>query len=447
MVDKFSGSSIGRIYSNIAGLLVSVVYFFVLTFVDFGRSVDIYLLSMVAVVIYGLFYRHAHTFFNYYLWGGIFYIMMGMLVYEYREVYYFNFQGDYILPYRLLSALLFCGSVFGFFQRENFNSFGEHSLDINKNWLLFFLILGSLSAAVLFRQGIPALASDVNFQRALAVESNKGMFWLFYMGLQPILILGLIRFFSGDLNLREKLIYVLLIGFVTMVLSLYGGRYFVFMPVIVFLIYMLRLEKFTLAKGAMILFGLLFAAVSVSYSRFLGSGTEENLLFVAVRNDLFPEMRTLIQIDYLMGSYIFDYMYYLSPFVSFMPSFFYDLIGVDKSDLLLAIGKYLNSFDPEGEDVGYRVSFLGETYLAFGLPGIFVSSAVVLILSNILSGYIRKNLLVNTFVVLHGFLLIPYGITLVRSSLSSVPLIVFIFLVVGYGLFSKKNSSKLPSRL
>lgn len=447
MVDKFRGSSIGRIYSNIAGLLVSVVYFFVLTFVDFGRSVDIYLLSMVAVVVYGLFYRHAHTFFNYYFWGGVFYIMMGMLVYEYREAYYFNFQGDYILPYRVLSALLLCGSVFGFFQREDFNSFGELSLDINKNWLLFFLILGSLSAAVLFRQGIPALASDVNFQRALAVESNKGMFWLFYMGLQPILILGLIRIFLGDLNLREKSFYVLLVGFVALVLSLYGGRYFVFMPVIVFLIYMLRLEKFTLAKGAMILFGLLFAAVSVSYSRFSGSGTEENLLFVAVRNDLFPEMRTLIQIDYLMGSYIFDYMYYLSPFVSFMPSFFYDLIGVDKSDLLLAMGKYLNSFDPEGEDVGYRVSFLGETYLAFGLPGIFVSSAVVLILSNILSGYIRKNLLVNTFVVLHGFLLIPYGITLVRSSLSSVPLIVFIFLVVGYGLFSKKNPSKLPSRL
>jgi len=359
------------------------------------------------------------------------YMFAGMAVFEFREAVYFNFDGDVTVPYNIWFVATIvtagCGLLGDYRSKRLVATRFAH---IRYQWVAIFGALGVLSAVAIFSAGVPLLAQDVSQARSAAVEGSKGIFWSLYTSLQVLCAILLVRTLSARRPGIDRAVdLVLIVGFAG-VLSLYGGRFFVFFPFLFCVAYLYSIGHLRL-RSVMVLFVTLLAlSVAVSASRFsiYASSGGDSLLFMAVRNDLFPEARTLVQLSNLVVG--FDSTYFFSPFVSFLPSAFYDFLGLDKQDYLLSIGKYLNSFDAAGEDVGYRVTFLGEAYLAFGYVGVVISVAVINVLSVLLNRLAAIDWFSRLYIALFGALLIPYGVTFVRSSIVMIPLGLLIIALV-----------------
>lgn len=387
-----------------------------------NSSFQMFWVSLVGAVLAHLLIPLRWDFGSVFWVGCTGYTFVGMAVYEYREAVYFNFVGDYSVPYSvwvIVTVAIGLARFLGDFRMRfvEVNDFKK----INQTVLVGLLLLGVFSVFVLFREGVPIFADDLNSARAAVVENNKGVFWYFYMGLQLVCAVLLCRVVveksAGVERVKDSVIIAVLTG----LLALYGGRFFVFFPYLLCVLYLWRVGRISgkfLVSG---MCGFIVLSIGVSVSRFLWVESDygDSVAFVAFRNDFFPESRTLIQMNGLINE--FDADYFFSPFVSFMPSVFYDIIGLDKKDLLLSIGKYLNSFDPSGEDVGYRVSFTGEAFLAFGYGGVFVVAFLVSVVSILFNWILPRDLFSRVYVLLYGFLLVPYGVTFVRSSLIMIP--------------------------
>lgn len=351
------------------------------------------------------------------------YMLTGMAIYEYREAYYFNFSGDVKIPYNIwIITTLITGlsSLLGEFRTPS--RVIDDYRKIRYSILFTFFCAGLVSAMVIFRSGIPIFSEDISQARSIAVESNKGLFWFMYMSLQILTAALLIRLFFSRRKLPGRILDFSILIVMLLALSLYGGRFFVFFPLLMYSIYAHNAGRLT--KRTVALFGatLLVIAVGVSASRFSGAPgiAGDSLLFVAIRNDFFPEARTLIQMSTLIR--YFDISYFYSPFISFLPNAVYDAIGLNKNDLMLSIGYYLNSFDESGQSVGYRITILGETFLAFGYFGVAALVLIMNLLSRlVIDRFAAVNLFTRTYVILMCVMLIPYGVTFFRSGIIMLP--------------------------
>jgi len=351
-----------------------------------------------------------------------FYTFAGAAVYLLRDAFYFNHPGNFRVPINIWLIVTLVTLLFSRFDVSRPASLRQNpaSLQINIPWTLVFVASGFVASFFMFRGGVPLFANDVNAARARVAAEAQGLFWFLYMGLQMVLLLLLVEFAAVKLSVSKRFLRLLSVALLCFVLSLYGGRFFVLMPLLTTAVYLMY--KSLINQRYLWLFVGLVLAVTISVSSYRMYGSADNLfdlLVIGVRNDFFPEMRTLVQLESLVGN--FDSAYIWNPFLSFLPSSFYLLFGIDKNaELMLMIGTYLSAFDAEAQDVGYRVSILGEVYLGMGYWGVFCSSVIVNGLSIIINKTIKWDLFF-VFVLIMFCMLVPYGVTFIRSSLIMLP--------------------------
>jgi hypothetical protein len=135
-------------------------------------------------------------------------------------------------------------------------------------------------------------------------------------------------------------------------------------------------------------------------------------------------MRTIIQLTDLVDYFDSDYIF--SPFYSFLPDVFYQAIGLNKSELNLSLGMYLSDFDEESQNVGYRLTVFGEIFLAFSYTGVVIFYLIITSLSYMFERFMTKSSLTYVLILMYFALLVPYGMTFVRSSLIMLPFSILI---------------------
>lgn len=368
------------------------------------------------------------------------YTIGGACVYLMREYFYFNFPGDFHVPINIWLLATFVTIIFSLFDvgERKINQENLSLIKFNYPWMGVFVFSGSIAAFFMFRDGIPILAEDVNAARGRAVAESQGTFWFLYMGLQLVVVLLLIQLAVTKKSLVQRIANISLTMALIVILSLYGGRFFVFMPILfatAYLVYKKIIKAKYVFLVAMIL---VFIVIAVSMSRFYSRESDfGQLLILALRNDIFPEFRTLIQLESLIN--FFDVSYITNPFISFLPAAIYKVFGIDKNtELMLSIGHYLSSFDPDAENVGYRVSILGEIYLALGYLGV-IFTMVLVSLSSIVAKNIVKNDLLYIYLIIMFSMLVPYGVTFIRSSIVMIP---FGYLIMRLIIKSEAKSRK-----
>ncbi|MCP4991073.1 MAG: oligosaccharide repeat unit polymerase [Colwellia sp.] len=339
----------------------------------------------------------------------------------FREYFYFNFPGDPSSVYGIFFLITILRNLLYIPFKGRVSA--EGLLFVNYKLLIIISVFGLLSAIFIFKaHGIPIFSDNFALARRLAVKTSQGVFWFFYMSLQVVVVLLLIDI--TDKKNKSTFLKLLIISWIVLLvftLSLYGGRFFVLMPFILYVFWMVKNCKINFKFVYFLLVLGVVVSVATSMFRFYNVGVHpDELIFVSLRNDFFPEMRTFIQLTYLVHSFDLDYI--VSPFISFLPSLFYELFMVDKADINLSIGMYLSGFDENSENVGYRVTVFGELYLAFGYIGVAFSYLLIAAMSYVMRSSVRSNSLLYILIVLYFSLLVPYGVTFIRSSLIMLPL-------------------------
>lgn len=403
-------------------IFIGIIYYIVLVIDDKVTATELYLWA-TALCIYTFTQLQAKwtIAFSFWLFVTI-YTFAGAFIYLLREYFYFNHPGYFRVPINIWLLATLITALFAPFDtiKKTTRDDIPINLKINHNWTIVFISAGLISAFFMFHDNIPLFADDINAARARTVSETQGVFWFLYMGLQIILTLYFVEYVTIKIPYTTKLIRTCIIILLVSTLSLYGGRFFVFMPII-FSVAFLSYKGIVNSRHITIMvLSVLLLAISVSALRFHDSADDlGSMLEMGVRNDVFPEFRTLIQLEPLIQN--FDISYIFNPFISFMPSAFYQLFDIDKnSDLMLSIGYYLSSFDDEAQQVGYRVTILGELYLALGYIGVIIGVLTVNITSVIAKNR-TKNDLFYIYLVIMFCMLVPYGVTFIRSSIVMIP--------------------------
>ena len=280
------------------------------------------------------------------------------------------------------------------------------------------LMLGVIGAYFVFDRFrvIPLMAADVEQARIYINRNSPKPFWpLWNLLLQSAPLAYILYRIEGRTDVaRLRLLAVSATSL--LMLSLYGGRSFLLVPVILtLLIYVHELQpRFSLARaGAFGVAVLCFAMLFIAY-RSQRESYDLNRAFRFMIADFFPEVRTFALAVHDLPDLQAGYEGLTTVIVGIVPSGFLSVLGVDKSELWKPIGtRVLEGLDFSGI-LGLRMSLVGELYFM----GHWTTIAVVMGLLGVWLGYLDHRLHRGRAAIdrypyivagLLTMLLIPYG--------------------------------------
>ncbi|MCU7494831.1 MAG: hypothetical protein HF314_11675 [Ignavibacteria bacterium] len=372
------------------------------------------------------------------------YSIIGQLVWLYRDIYWFNEVGDpipVIKIYMIAAVLLYVASLIHYtsiapkVSRINISDKIIHldnSLNKISNVKLLFIFFLGLVGTYIFTSGfkyIPIFSSDMSQTRLDLQESNiggKGFGFIFMLGLLHGVVFIYDRL-KKSIKIGNKIIYGFLLILFYFPLTLYSGRLLLLIPIVLIIIKRL-IEKEKIRYIQIILLMsisiiLYYVVMYFGAVRFFGKGVSDELVVRYLWGDIFPEFRMFVYFNHISETNLMNVVYGTF-FSGLIPGFLFDLVGIDKSEFYITIGKYVQSHMGHlGINLGIRMSLIGELYMAGGILSLLISFSIILVVLH----FIDKNFLlqksftdVKYITLLIGIFLalcIPYGTLFLSSTI------------------------------
>ncbi len=323
----------------------------------------------------------------------IFYIytILGKSIYIYRELNWFNEEGDpnEIANYfSLIGVILIIGSFVSIQRRFKNKQDSSSTIEINisKETLVIFSIFTFIGAFLFTNQftHIALFSEDMDATRVLTSKQSDGGRGIGFIFLTFGIIansLVLIDFYKNrsDRNYGRILFFVVN----TFFLTLYSGR---FLPVIPLVIYLIVINE-----GKILKFSGAIKKITLSIVAFLtlmffgarrafGSDADFDLVFRFIIGDSFPEFRMTVYANHLTSNNYYDNFFY-TLISGVIPGPFFSLIGLNKFDYFKPIGGEIlkiTHFDPVAIP-GIRTSLFGELYFTGFFIPVFVIAMICLL--------------------------------------------------------------------
>lgn len=371
------------------------------------------------------------------------YSIFGQTVWLYRDIYWFNEIGDpipIIKIYGLVGIILYTfGISRNTYIKSKINnkysvdthSFSLSTINISGMKILLIFILG-IAGTFIFTSGfkyIPLLSQNMSQTRLELQESNiggKGFGFIFMLGLVNGIVFLYFKYKSVKSVPKKILYFVLIIAFY-LPLTFYTGRLLLLIPfLIILLINLLQKQKINYLYFTGIITVIIVTYYMVMYFgavRFFGNNVSSELIARYFWGDIFPEFRMFVYFNKISENNLTDVVYGTF-FSGLIPGFIYNLVGIDKAEFYITIGKYVQSHMGNlGINLGIRLTLFGELYMAGGMISLISSLAVILVVIHILDIKYQMEKIFSTnkyiYLVMGIFmaLSIPYGTLFLTSTI------------------------------
>lgn len=446
-------------YILFCSISISFLYFFT----SFSGEIKPYILSAFIVIATYLYYVLFFLYTRKEDWHSPFslgfglltlYSVGGIIVYELREIYWFNYPADmevasksvvlahiFMLTGRLISAPLIKFVPYEVIKLE---------FNLKKLYLVIviFTIVGNFAAMLLydFYRNVPIFSENIDVARQQLREYSAGRGTLFI--LQQVLVISVplsYYYFRFNRHKTRLVEFVILSVACLIPLSFYGGRFFILVPVVLLVITQsvyFKQVKFSVVIGSSV-FLLAFAMAFIAYRSF---GNDVNSYYAtrAIWSDFFPEVRSFAFVVSELGEpRIYKEIFY--NFVSTMfPSVLLSFLGIEKKFLLFSIGDFVAS--ATGFNLPIRTGLIGEAYLAYGFTGVSIIFGVLGFVLGFLHRAFEKIsrsdarrfiiIVSSTFLAL----MIPYGTNMLSTTIFAT---IFASFAVWTCSYNRNRNSKL----
>lgn len=393
---------------------------------------------------------------------GFFMWIVWEFLFPVPELPLFRFDSDpltvILVGYLSLYTIVIAGEIGSYLASKwKVKTITYSNKNMNKTYLellsWFILIAGFISAYILFAgfREAPLLAAEAkDMVRLEVVRRSSGFTWVFYMLL--ILMPSIVYLKANGKFKSIGIIDILKVILSLTILSLYAGRFFMLSPImIVLLLHMHNYShKISLLKiGFIMLLVIIFSIYFIGY-RIYGTEVNIDLAIRAFFVDFFPEVRMFAAAVTRVAQHEYLDNVLTTIAMGFVPSKMAEIVGLDKSRLWQPIGGYVSQlFSELGGELGIRLSWIGEWYIAGGLPAVigatFISAFIVGWLNYKLTT--RKELALQykfkyIIIIFLIIMTIPYG-TLFIVTIGWLSIIIFLlFTVIPYFLNQSLNFSR-----
>lgn len=300
--------------------------------------------------IFSIFYFIISTWFS-----------IGSLIYFFREEFYYNLKGDpepIFQTYILFFVLLI---IFSFFLKKRYFIFLQKNIKYY-NSQFYLLLIAQYVGFAIFTSGfssLPIFSENIDAGRSIIQSgTGVGIGWV-------LMVLGSINFSrilrdAYSLNKTEKIFYLFVTYFPFVV---YGGRSLLIFPLIVHILTLLILNKIKFRPVYLFLSFILFIPLLMYFSVWREFGYVDldnfqhlNYMFA----DAFSEFRISVNVSNNINE---DFNFLINVISGQIPSFFYELVGLSKSDYYVNIGRLVTeATDYSDFDAGIRIGLIGEFF-------------------------------------------------------------------------------------
>ncbi len=354
----------------------------------------------------------------------VFFSIMGILVFEFREKFWTNYPSDmeivgfsvFLSPSMMLLGKLIASILI---HKEKTNLVYIFNFKKLNQIIWIMVLIGNFACMLLydFYRDIPLFSSDIDASRIEIRAFSSGRGTLFILQLLLVIAIPLIylRFMNKKgKSWKDLFIFVVQFFLCFIPLLFYGGRFYFLTPIfLVIITHSVFIRPINLQQAFISgIIMLIIALIFVTY-RIFGANLDMNLFERAVWADIFPEIRAfgyvafLIQEPHLYPKIIVNFI------SSLFPSTVLGLFNINKQLLLFSIGDYVASII--GSSLPIRLGLLGEAFLAYGMNGIaivyfflgFYLSIVSKIMRNLPVGDSRQ--FIGIIIGVISALIIPYG--------------------------------------
>ena len=300
--------------------------------------------------IFSIFYFIVSTWFS-----------IGCLIYFFREDFYYNLKGDPEPVYQSYIIFFITLFIISFFLRKKYFIFLQKNIKYY-NSELYILLIAQYVGFAIFTSGfssLPIFSDNIDAGRStIQTGSAVGIGWV-------LMVLGSINFSrilrnTYSLNKMERIFYVLITYFPFVV---YGGRSLIIFPLIVHILTLLILNK-TKFNPVYLFLSFIFSVPMLMYFSVwrefgyvdLDNFQHLNYMFA----DAFSEFRISVNVSNNISD---DFNFLMNVISGQIPSFFYELVGLSKSDYYVNIGRLVTeATDYSDFDAGIRIGLIGEFF-------------------------------------------------------------------------------------
>jgi hypothetical protein len=434
----------GRVAQNliVSYLAASAIIFTAIVLFYIGYDLPSHLASAVAAaVLAALYFVYARSTgepwdsaFSLFLGFHTLYSVGGVVVYELREMFWFNYPAAMDVVGRSILAATFAaiaGRVAGALLGNIAIPRPVTRLVFETNTLELAIwaciAVGNIAAMLLydFYQRIPLFAVDIDQARVNLTQYSSGRGLLFI--LQLLLVLGIpLAYYryktsakSTPLSLAK---FGVQCGACLFPLAFYGGRFYLFSPLLLLaLTHSAFVKRVSLFRGMLGGVSVLVMAMIFVAIRVFGPDTDLYYASRAVWADIFPEMRMFGYVAKTVGP-LGIYREILVNLVSgLFPSALLAALGIEKRELLFSVGLFVSQ-NTGNFGVGIRTGLVGESFLAHGYIGVVITFFGVGLLATLITnslarlpaGDARRFSLICTGLFLA--LAVPYGSNMLLTT-------------------------------
>ena len=369
-------------------LLIVLFYFVQIDFTYLGMTL---IFDISIVLLFTIFLSNKHKFISpSSLYVFIFYVynIFGKSIYVYRELNWFNEEGD---PNEIANYFSFIGLVLVISSilsiqrslRKNLTSPSALSINVSNETLMIFTIFTFIGAFLFTNQfrHIALFSEDMDATRVLTSKQSDGGRGIGFIFLTFGIIANSLVLINLNKN-KSRRNYGQILFFVinTFFLALYSGRFLPVIPIVIYLVVINegKVLKFSGAIKKIALSIVAFIALMVfGARRAFGSNADFDLILRFIIGDSFPEFRMTVYANHLTSNNYFDNFFY-TIFSGVIPGPFFSLIGLNKFDYFKPIGGEIlkiTHFDPVAIP-GIRTSLFGELYFT----GFFIPVFIIVLI-------------------------------------------------------------------
>lgn len=393
-----------------------------------------------------------------------FFYLGGIVIYIFRDYYYYNLPGELsyaangYMTFFVFFYIFYFVSVSVFGGRRVVFSDKEYQLffDYEKMRLVYyFLIILNYGSVHFIYGGInnaPIFSYDIEMARMGRNFNDTGYLWFVFFSTYHTVFFGFVLLYKRYCSRGKLPVYDMAMLFVAFFpLILYGGRSHIMIPLIMIFLYLYRVAGVSKKQIlAFVFLGILCVQIYGAF-RFTGGYIDSFTYLHYFFSDTFPEIRTIIYIDHVMGDssirpfeFLFNFLFIM------MPRAFLDFFGINKQYFLdNTLGAYFVSFDPYSSTRGYRLTLLGEiTVLSTQVQIILTAFMMAIIFYFIDNRYdisgksMTNNDVLNykySFITALFIAVVPYGFTFLGTTIWLLVQMYILFKIITY----KKECSKL----
>lgn len=392
-------------------------------FLQFNVSIDLLIVAVYLFILSSkgkfLFPSSIFVFFFYA------YLVLGKLIWIYRENNWFNESGDpkeMAIYFSFVGVIFILTSLYGLFRNYNPSTGNEtkNSIFISQQRFLSFTILCFIGAFLFTNQfrHVALFSENMDAVRVATASESEGGRGLGFI----LLLFGVIGNSMALLSIKkikkfDRYKYFSLIALNTLFLALYSGR---FLPAVPFVIYFiissegLKIRILNSLRRILFVLGAFILLMYFGARRAFGSSVDFDLAFRYIVADTFPEFRMTVYGHYLTEKIYFENFFYTIVSGS-IPGPLLKIVGIDKAEYFKPIGAEIlkvTHFNPAVVP-GIRTSLFGELSFTGSFIYVFILGFVLIYLfldkiyfrAKVLNFHKYRILLVSIFLAFS----IPYG--------------------------------------